>query len=67
MLTFPDVSNYQAGLSLAGAPACIAKATEGTGFVDHTYPGFKAQAQSMGIPFAAYHWVNTEDVAAQAK
>lgn len=64
---FPDVSNYQTGLSLAGAVACIAKASEGTGFTDRAYPNFKAQAQSMGIPFAAYHWLHAADVPGQAR
>lgn len=66
-ILFPDVSHYQAGLSLAGAPAVIAKATQGTGFVDVSYLDFKAQAAKLGIPFCAYHWVDGSDVAAQAR
>jgi hypothetical protein len=64
---FPDVSNHQAGLSLAGAVACIAKASEGTTFVDRAYAGFKAQARAMGIPFCAYHWLHANDVPGQAR
>lgn len=66
MLQFPDVSHYQSGLSLKGAPACIAKATQGSTYRDPGYPGFKAQAAAFGVPFAAYHWVDTSDLAAQA-
>lgn len=64
---FPDVSHYQQGLSLTGAVACIAKATEGTTFVDSAYVGFKAQAGKLGIPFAAYHWIHAGDVPGQAR
>ena len=63
---FPDVSHYQQGLNLTGAAACIAKATEGTSFVDYTYQGFKAQAAKLAIPFAAYHWIHAGDVLGQA-
>jgi len=65
VIEFPDVSNHTP-VSLVSAPACIAKATEGTTFTDPFYAWHRGQAQSMGIPFAAYHWVNTADLAAQA-
>ena len=65
MITFPDVSGYQAGLSLAGATATIAKATEGGSFVDHAYPGFHGQAQGMGIPFTGYHFLLHGDIGGQ--
>src|SRR5262245_40493218 len=64
---FPDVSHYQAGLSLTGATAVIAKATEGTGYTDLSYDDFKAQAAHLDIPFAGYHWVNETDIQAQAE
>ena len=66
-LFYPDVSHYQAGLSLAGAVACIAKATEGVTFNDRSYTTFKAQAQGLGIPFGAYHWLHASDVPGQAR
>lgn len=66
-LKFPDVSHHQAPLSLAGAPVVIAKATEGTGFIDPSYSGFKGQAAQLGAPFMGYHWLNTEDLQAQAQ
>ena len=65
MIEFPDVSNHTP-VSLVGAPACIAKATEGTTFTDTFYTWHRGQAVAMGIPFAAYHWVNTADLAGQA-
>jgi len=65
-ILFPDVSHFQAGLSLRGAVACIAKATQGTSYSDAAYIEFRTQAASLGIPFAAYHWLDTSDAAAQA-
>lgn len=64
---FPDVSNWQAGLSLDGAVACIAKASEGTGYRDPYYVDFRSQAERLGIPFAAYHWISTADIDSQAR
>jgi hypothetical protein len=63
---FPDISHYQAGLSLTGASFVVAKATEGTGYTDPSYAGFRDQADRLGIGFAAYHWIDTSDLAAQA-
>lgn len=63
----PDVSDYQKGLSLNGATFVIAKATEGTSWTATTYPGFKAQATQLGIPFAAYHYMDGSDLQAQAQ
>src|SRR5262245_33914009 len=54
---FPDVSNYQAGLTIQpGTPALLAKATEGSTFTDGAYAGFKAQAARVGAVFCAYHF-----------
>jgi hypothetical protein len=63
---YPDVSGYQAGMSLAGAPAAMAKATEGSSWTDPAYVGFRDQAARLGIPFSAYHWINTAAADAQA-
>lgn len=65
-IQYTDVSHYQSGLSLKGTPAACAKASQGTGYVDTAYVGFKNQAASLGIPFSAYHWLDTADAAAQA-
>jgi len=64
---FPDVSHYQEGLSLKGAPVVIAKATQGTRYTDPAYLTFKRQAAAMAAPFVAYHWLDTSDAAAQAR
>jgi len=54
---FPDLSHYEAGVSLAGVPALITKATQGRDYIDPTYAGYKAAAN--GLPFAGYHWVES--------
>lgn len=64
---FPDVSGWQAGLSLTGAPAVIAKASEGTTFIDPYYNNFKGQAAGLGIPFAAYHWLHRGNPVGEAR
>lgn len=66
-VTFPDVSNHQGNLSLNGAAACIAKATEGTTFQDQWYTAFRLKADALAIPFAAYHWLHAADVLGQAR
>jgi hypothetical protein len=54
---FPDVSSYQAGLTIqSGTPALLAKATEGSTYTDSAYAGFKAQAARAGAVFCAYHY-----------
>jgi len=67
MIAYPDVSHFQAGLSLRHAVAAAAKATQGGGFIDPEYGVFRAQAHSLGIPFIAYHWLDTTDATAQAR
>ena len=66
-LHFADVSNWQQGMSLAGMPAVIAKATEGTGYRDPYYAGYQAQAASMGVPFVGYHYLHHGSIEAQAQ
>jgi GH25 family lysozyme M1 (1,4-beta-N-acetylmuramidase) len=63
---FPDVSHWKAGIDLTGAVAVMAKATEGTSYVDPSYAGFKAQAASHGSVFVAYHFLLAGNAAAQA-
>lgn len=58
-IRFPDVSHYQAGYNASGQPALFAKATQGTGYVDSSYNNFKTQAKNLGIPFVAYHWLDS--------
>jgi Glycosyl hydrolases family 25 len=64
---YPDVSHYQAGLSLKGAPAASAKATEGSTYRDPSYPNFRDQAAALGIPFVPYHYLRAGNGARQAE
>jgi lysozyme len=67
-----DVASYQAGLNLAEVKAesydfIIAKATEGSGYVDPSWTSFRDGANANGLILVAYHYVNLDDAAAQAE
>lgn len=63
----PDVSNYQGGLRIQPATVLLfAKCSEGTGYRDPTYTGFKSQAAAVGAVFMAYHFLRGGSAAAQA-
>lgn len=58
---YPDLSSYQAGYIIpSGTPAVVAKATEGTYYIDSCFQDFKAQAAQLGIPFSGYHFLKSE-------
>lgn len=58
---YPDLSNYQAGYTIpSGTPAVVAKATEGTYYLDSSFHNFQHQATVMGIPFSGYHFLKSE-------
>lgn len=60
-LFYPDLSNYQAGYKIPpGTPAVVAKATEGTYYLDSSFHDFQHQATVMGIPFSGYHFLKSE-------
>lgn len=64
----PDISSYQNGLDLsrlAFASFVIAKTTEGTGYTDANYPGWRAQAAALRRLFIWYHFLSGQDAAAQ--
>jgi hypothetical protein len=63
---YPDIASFQSGLSLSGASACVAKSTEGTGYTDPFYAGWRDEASREGIPFSAYHYLHAGNTAAQA-
>lgn len=67
-LFYPDISDYDAGISLNGMAAVIVKATEGTTYTSPDYARVAADARSRGIPWAAYHFLHhNSDPAAQAR
>lgn len=60
-----DISNHQEGLAVdrvkdEGYTFVIAKATEGGGFRDKSYPGFRDRAIHSGLLFAAYHFLRSD-------
>lgn len=68
-LFYPDISSYEAGLRIQpGTVAVVAKATEGTYYVDSFYDDFKSQAANVGAIFSGYHFLVTgSSAAAQAQ
>src|SRR5699024_8626251 len=68
----PDISNWQTGISVPqiaaeGFEFLIGKVTEGDGYVDPTWPGFRDAALDAGMIVAGYHYVRADaDIDAQA-
>lgn len=63
-IRFYDVSHYQGAFHPAGPT--IAKATEGTGFVDEQYTATRSRTLQGGWPFAGYHFLRSGSIPAQA-
>jgi hypothetical protein len=65
---YPDYSSYEGQATVpTGTPAIVAKATEGTYYIDADYGYYKTTAQHMGVPFSGYHFLKSDiDPAAQA-
>lgn len=64
-----DISSYEHGLAVAALADCagiLAKATEGTYYIDADYAGWRAQAKAASKLFIAYHFISGEDPDAQA-
>jgi len=59
-----DVSNNRTisawSLKRSGAVGLIAKATEGTSFVDTTYPQHRVVAHSVRVPFGGYLFLHSD-------
>ena len=64
-----DISNWQAGFDISAARPgfVIAKATEGTTYVDRYCDGFIQECLKLDIPFGFYHFARFNDAAAEAK
>lgn len=66
-----DISNNNRAVDLAavkrqGFVGVSSKVTEGTGFVDGYYAGWRKQAQQVGLLFNGYHALHRGNAAAQA-
>ena len=64
-LRFNDVSHYQGNYHPDGPT--IAKATEGTTFVDERYATTRSRTLAGGWPFAGYHFLTTQSASTQAR
>jgi GH25 family lysozyme M1 (1,4-beta-N-acetylmuramidase) len=74
MLRGIDISNWQRDLKLADVLALnpnidfvIAKATEGTTYVDHYCDGFVQTSKAAGVLVGFYHFLRTENPVSQAE
>lgn len=65
-LYWPDISGYQAGISVAGAPIVAIKCTEGTGYVNSDYQPALGRARAAGAYAVAYHFLHHGNPAGQA-
>jgi peptidoglycan hydrolase-like protein with peptidoglycan-binding domain len=63
---YPDVSDYQAGISFSGCVIAVAKATEGIGYTNPDYASAKVRAANAGAFFCAYHFLHSGNGAGQA-
>jgi GH25 family lysozyme M1 (1,4-beta-N-acetylmuramidase) len=71
-----DISNHQNArgainfdaVASAGFEFVVAKATEGTGYIDRYYTNNRDAAHRAGLVFGAYHWLRpNQDAAVQAR
>lgn len=68
MLRGIDISNHNGQVTISGKDFAIAKATEGTGFVDPLFPFFWAAAKQFGMLRGAYLFMDPgTDPKAQAE
>jgi GH25 family lysozyme M1 (1,4-beta-N-acetylmuramidase) len=65
-LRYPDISAYQAGISLAGAVAVCIKVTEGADWANSDYLAALARAADAGAWAFAYHFLHAGATARQA-
>lgn len=63
---FPDLSSFQAGISLSGALAVAVKATQGNWYTNPFYTAMREAAARDGVFFTAYHFLEEGDPDAQA-
>jgi GH25 family lysozyme M1 (1,4-beta-N-acetylmuramidase) len=63
---YPDISGYNAGISLAGAPAVCIKVTEGASFANPDYFSALGRAHDAGAYPFAYHFLHQGNATGQA-
>jgi peptidoglycan hydrolase-like protein with peptidoglycan-binding domain len=63
---YPDVSDYQAGISFSGCVIAMVKATENNNYTNPDYAAAKGRAAKAGAYFCAYHFLHAGNGAGQA-
>lgn len=63
---YPDISSFQAGISLKGALAVACKVTQGTTYANPDYNRARSNAAVNGTFFFAYHFLTHGSAASQA-
>jgi peptidoglycan hydrolase-like protein with peptidoglycan-binding domain len=64
---FPDLSPFQGGIALSGAPAALLKCTEGTGWsAGNWFTAALGRARAAGAFPMAYHFLHAGNAAGQA-
>lgn len=65
---YPDYSSFQGAATVPdGTPAVVAKATEGTYYIDADFGHYKTEAARVHAAFSGYHFLKADiDPAAQA-
>jgi GH25 family lysozyme M1 (1,4-beta-N-acetylmuramidase) len=63
---YPDVSDYQAGISFACCAIAMVKATENDNYTNPDYAPAKVRAADGGAYFCAYHFLHQGNGAGQA-
>ena len=64
---YPDISSWNAGISLNGAIAVSIKATEGTGYTNPDYHAALSRAAQAGAFAFAYHFLSAGNASGQAQ
>src|SRR5271154_6795455 len=63
---YPDVADYQAGISFSGCVIAMVKATENNNYTNPDYAAAKVRAADAGAYFCAYHFLHAGNGAGQA-
>src|SRR5260370_15363491 len=63
---YPDVADYQAGISFSGCVIAMVKATENNNYTNPDYAAAKVRAANARAYFCAYHFLHAGNGAGQA-
>ena len=66
-LHYPDIYSGDAGINFYMSYTVVAKATQGTDYVNPEYAGWKVTAAKENVYFVGYHFLEQGNAAAQAE